>query len=74
MKKYCGCNAVWENDYDNVLEIPVEMFEGMGEFDPEYDFSCEARVEDYCEICTFYCWYRANEENMMFDLKNMNQM
>lgn len=73
MKKYCGCNNPKLTDYDYYEGMIVEMFEPDSAYDPYRDDVADSRYTDKCPVCAYNFWYRAHEENMMFDLKEMNQ-
>lgn len=66
MKLFCECNDKW--DYPNPghgynIQVQVNLLKdrSLGRF-------------GICSNCKYVKWYDANYENMMFDLKNMNQM
>ena len=76
MKKYCECNNPGLTDYDNYDGIIVEDYEDPFEVEymPEFDEVVYTPYphEEQCPECLYFYWYRAHEENMMFDLKSMN--
>ena len=65
MKLFCGCKAECSYEY---AWNPNEFMQIMVS-ETYYD-------EDIpnCKLCNWPRWYDANYENMMFDLRNMNQM
>ncbi len=76
MKKYCNCNKPGLNDYDNYDGIIVEDNANPFKIDykPEKDIVAYTPYphRSICLKCNCWHWYRAHEENMMFDLKSMN--
>ena len=73
MKLFCNCNSKWEYQGNN--DILCWLFEkgyiGINELlEPVYN----ERIVEYCDTCGTSKWYDVYYENIMFDLKNMNQM
>lgn len=63
MEKFCGCNSEW------VLDQPGEH---------KFRFQSTTYSRDglhigYCFTCGLYYWQEPHHENMMFDLRRMNQ-
>lgn len=66
MEKFCDCNSNWiDTDFVGV-ERQIQL-----NFTPEY-YHMDYRSA-LCSRCQYWFWYDADYENMMFDLKNMNQ-
>jgi|GEM_PF-6778230 hypothetical protein len=60
MKVFCGCNSHW----DPLRELL------------QLNFLPEASDNDgpwFCQKCDYWRWHDAEYENMMHDLKQMNQ-
>ena len=74
MQKYCGCNNNVKHDYYDIDEIIIELVFNSWDTDPETEWIYYGLIESYCPKCACWHWYRAHEENMMFDLKSMNLM
>ena len=76
MKKYCDCNNPGLTDYDNYDGMIIEDYRTHQEWEyfAEFDSTCYTPFpqEQRCPDCGYCFWYRAHEENMMFDLKSMN--
>lgn len=60
MKKFCECNSEWSFVKDESVQLTL----------------CQAHTSEepvLCSSCHFYMWYNPQYENMMYDLKWMNQ-
>lgn len=64
MKIWCDCNSNWEL-YFNINQISTQVTGGSTRIGISLGM---------CDVCGLFRWYDADYENMMFDLKNMNQM
>lgn len=67
MKLFCGCNREW------VVDQPEDddrfRFQSC-----TYSHGIGKKYTTYCPVCEMFTWIEPHYENMMFDLKNMNQM
>lgn len=64
MELFCQCNSYWE-----VYHCP-----DIAKKHIQVNYAKDGNPYDgYCKRCRYYKWYDADYENMMFDLKNMNQ-
>lgn len=73
MIRYCDCNSSVPQDYDNSDEQIVELSWYGVEGPSVSGFEAVvARIEQHCPVCEMFFWHRAWEENMLFDLKQMN--
>lgn len=72
MKLFCGCKSKWErqgND-DKLCWLFEKGYLGVNEQGiPTYD---KTKI-DSCNKCNLIKWYNADYENMMFDLRRMNE-
>lgn len=73
MKKFCGCNSIWEDELSWLEENHVDI---------NCDKVCRLVLpgiytsidgQESCQYCNNYFWYDADYENMMFDLRRMNR-
>ena len=62
MKLFCECNSEWISGQSS---DPRFRFQSV-QFIPKDD-----RMS--CNICGYNCWIEPHYENMMFDLRRMNQ-
>lgn len=58
MKEFCDCNESWIYGLTICVDRQVVVV---------------GRGFVYCSICTMLPWYNADHENMLFDLRGMNQ-
>ena len=65
MKRCCHCNAKWDNQNDYPLQ--------SNELANASRVVLGAYARDHSKCSVMYFWYDADYENMMFDLRRMNQ-
>ena len=78
MKKCCDCNSVREDELGRLEERGMSIFSERvcrlvlpGVYEPANSIE-EFLSRGTCNKCRSYPWYDADYENMMFDLKSMN--
>lgn len=59
MQIFCACNSEWIPDSQTIVRRQQVV-------------SCLEYKEVQCPICEYIYWHDADHENMMFDLRNMN--
>ena len=60
MKIFCECNSVWTYQFNN--KFPKVQL----------NYSQELYKQQFCDKCGYWKWYDSEYEDMMFDLRNMN--
>jgi len=71
MKTFCGCNSEWFvcSEGINRQKIVASTLE-INKLEKEYIELLEPEL--YCDVCSYWKWYDADYENMMYDLREMN--